>query len=989
APDDNAAITLVASDSARNSTADKTESTAISAGTWVRTDADGNVKGHSLAAGSLAGALSSKKYTFNFVGGTSADGKVLGEYTINPVSLSYDITGGHVYGSDPKYEMAIGHEDQLRNGDKLEDVISEDSVKKFMDSVFDINGINKETHVHIEDGKVAPIVLKDAKIPETSLKDALTTNYTLKPGTITYTVTPAELTVTAGTARKTYGDTGFKVENITQVAFDDTGFKNGDEKTLGTGHGEGYFKTTADAAFIDEKAAVGTYSKDDPDHMGASHASLKGTESSRYSDYKITYLDNTVTIDSRKVTYAVDDRERFYGDTVDDVPLTYGGSFQNVMDWDKSSFSDLTQGDFSLSGADEPIHLKDAGGYTINVSKEAVKNALTNPNYVLSDAADAIKAGTLTIKQVPLTVTAGSGNKTYGQTDFTYDAVTISDGFKNGDETALGGTAGAVNFDTAVNDESLKDAKANAGTYDGKTSAALRKDSADKYRNYKITYKDNSAKIDPKAIQYQVDSFMRSYGYDTTFSGHYNGVLDGDTVGGAVAESGRRMEHSVPQTAYHVDGVDTKDLLTLDAGGTYTVKADMDKAAGNIGNGNYVLDGVIDGTMTITQASLTVKAGSVEKTYGDTSFQFTKGADGIRKDGISFEGFRNGDAEKLSGLYETRIDSSIDNETANAGTYSSGTHAFIDENDKALLKNYKVTEQDGTAVIGRKDLTVTAGDARKTYGDSAFAYGDVSLTGFSNGDEAKLSGYYRTAADSTIDIPGTAVGTYRGMTHAVLEDKYNGLFSNYDVKRVDGTAVVEKAHLTVTAGTGMKSLGRDNSTFEFGPVTFTGFRNDDEKTLGGETGAGHFVTGLAPDAGIETDTPIGTYDGATVAKAVAPLGDYSNYDIGYMPGKVVIDEKKAETIVKENPSYTNIIGGITGGGSIPAIGGGEVPDGLVDIPSFEGNPANGGKDGGHETTSEPSESGANPGAKNGGQPSGNTTGAGSQGGQPIDSALQG
>lgn len=461
------------------------------------------------------------------------------------------------------------------------------------------------------------------------------------------------------------------------------------------------------------------------------------------------------------------------------------------------------------------------------------------------------------------------------------------------------------------------------------------------------------------------------------------------TVGGAVAESGRRMEHSVPQTAYHVDGVDTKDLLTLDAGGTYTVKADMDKAAGNIGNGNYVLDGVIDGTMTITQASLTVKAGSVEKTYGDTSFQFTKGADGVRKDGISFEGFRNGDAEKLSGLYETRMDSSIDNETANAGTYSSGTHAFIDENDKALLKNYKVTEQDGTAVIGRKDLTVTAGDARKTYGDSAFAYGDVSLAGFSNGDEAKLSGYYRTVADSTIDIPATAVGTYRGMTHAVLEDKYNGLFSNYDVKRVDGTSVVEKAHLTVTAGTGMKSLGRDNSTFEFGPVTFTGFRNDDEKTLGGETGAGHFVTGLAPDAGIETDTPIGTYDGATVAKAAAPLGDYSNYDIGYMPGKVVIDEKKAETIVKENPSYTNIIGGITGGGSIPAIGGGEVPDGLVDIPSFEGNPANGGKDGGHETTSEPSESGANPGAKNGGQPSGNTTGAGSQGGQPIDSALQG
>lgn len=270
-------VTLLSKEEAQNGIAAGGQaagtSTTIDEKTWVKTDADGNIIAYDLAEGSLKDAFTSKNYDIHFVGGESADGKVQGKYTVNPAELTYDVTGGHVYGSDPDAKAGAGEaaKTQLKNGDTLANVISDDNVKAFAQNVLDANHIDKTTHVRRDaDGNVVALDTSKAETPTATTRDTLTPNYALKLGNLDYTVTPADLTVQAGSAEKTYGDATFQTTDVTF-----TGFQNDDAVKLSH-----YYKTRA----ADDLQPADTNAGD---YKGQTQAFIEEGDKGKFSDYNI------------------------------------------------------------------------------------------------------------------------------------------------------------------------------------------------------------------------------------------------------------------------------------------------------------------------------------------------------------------------------------------------------------------------------------------------------------------------------------------------------------------------------------------------------------------------------------------------------------------------------------------------------------------------------------------------------------------------------
>jgi RHS repeat-associated protein len=289
------------------------------------------------------------------------------------------------------------------------------------------------------------------------------------------------------------------------------------------------------------------------------------------------------------------------------------------------------------------------------------------------------------------------------------------------------------------------------------------------------------------------------------------------------------------------------------AAGTYTgyVSASFagdSSSAGSSGSGD----------LTVGMAPLTVSVNPATKTYGDSDPSFS----------ASYAGFVSGDGPgNLGGalLFSTTEPTSSH---APVGTYTISPSGLTSS-------NYNLAYVDGTLAVTPRGLTVTAGDASKTYGaaNPSFTY---ALKGFVPGEDAATAGITGSPALGTTATQSSGVGTY-----AITVAVGSLTAANYDfpvANLVDGTLTITAAPLMVTANDAKRVYGQPNPAFTAG---YSGFvLGQDPAVLGGSltfttstTTASHVQADgypIIPGGLTSTDYAIAFVNG-TLTIAPAPL----------------------------------------------------------------------------------------------------------------------
>jgi hypothetical protein len=193
--------------------------------------------------------------------------------------------------------------------------------------------------------------------------------------------------------------------------------------------------------------------------------------------------------------------------------------------------------------------------------------------------------------------------------------------------------------------------------------------------------------------------------------------------------------------------------------------------------------------------------------------------------------------------------------TSATATSPVGTYPIVPVATGANLGDYNVVYVNGTLTVGKANLTVTAGDASRTYGSPNPVF-TATAVGAQNGDVF-------TFAESTPATQSSPIGTY-----PIVPVATGANLGNYNVTYVNGTLTVGQAILTVTAGDATRIYGSPNPAFTASAV---GAVNGDTFTFAESTSA-------------TQSSPIGTYPIVPVATGA----NLSNYNVVYVNGTLTI-----------------------------------------------------------------------------------------------------
>ena len=412
---------------------------------------------------------------------------------------------------------------------------------------------------------------------------------------------------------------------------------------------------------------------------------------------------------------------------VDDLQKVYGGSDPDYT-YTPSGFrrNDTVA---ILEGKPGRTEGGDVGTYAFNLGTLSA-----GANYNLQLISEPFQ-----ITPAPLTITADDQSKIFGQANppltFSYD--------------------GLVNGDTQVANEPSIATTATASSNAGKYPISLTGGSDP---NYTISRVEGTLTIGQKAVTITADNQSKVYGAANpvlTFS--YSGLLEGDTQ------------------------IQTEPSITTDASissnvGSYAITL----SGGSDPNYDFTL---LDGTLSVTPANLTITADDQTNVYGAANPVLT----------FTYDGLVNGDTEVASepGISTTATAGS------NVGSYPI---TLIGGSDQ----NYSITLVNGTLTIGQKALLITADDKSKVYGEANPTL-TFSYDGLVNGDTQVAT----EPSIATTALQTSGVGNYPITLSG-------GTDQNYAITLENGTLSITPAPLTITADDQSKIFGQANP-----PLTFS------------------------------------------------------------------------------------------------------------------------------------------------------------------------
>ncbi len=552
------------------------------------------------------------------------------------------------------------------------------------------------------------------------------------------------------------------------------------------------------------------------------------------------------------LTVTADDIAQFYGDNVPALTASITGFLPG------DSIADLLGSPELSTLADSTSNV---GLYDIIA---AIGTLVSEQGYQFDFA-----PGTLTVTPRPITVTADSLPRIYG------DA--------NPPLTFTVGGLGLVNGDQLTGElATTADPTTNVGT------AAITQGTLAASPNYDVTFVDGLLTITPRAITVTANDLSRIYGDANpplTFTVGGLGLVNGDQLTGELATTADpttnvgtaaitqgTLAASPNYDVTFVDGLltitpraitvtanslsriygNTNPALTFSVGGLGLVNGDQITGAltttanattgvgnvaitqGTIGaSSNYALT-FVNGALTITPRPITVTANSLSRIYGNTNPALTFTVGGL--------GLVNGD--QIAGALTTTADvtTGVGNVAITQGTIGASS-------------NYALTFVNGALTITPRAITVTADDLSRFYGDAnpalTFSVGGLGLV---NGDQ--ITGALNTAANSTTGVGSVAI------TQGTL-----GTSSNYALTFVNGTLAITPRPITITADDLAKLLGQEDPALTFS-VGGLGLVNGDT-----------FSGGLVRDEG---EMP------GTLAIQLGSLSAGPNYAATFVPGTFTI-----------------------------------------------------------------------------------------------------
>src|SRR5262249_43534718 len=288
------------------------------------------------------------------------------------------------------------------------------------------------------------------------------------------------------------------------------------------------------------------------------------------ANYTISYVSGTLTVTPATLTMTADDKTRSYGAANPALTVKYTG---------------FVNGDTAASVMTPPSVTTSATPASAVGSYPITASGAVAPNYTISYA-----AGTLTVTASTLTVTANNATRGYGAANPPL-TVTYS-GFVNGDTAASLTTAPAVTT-TATTASAV-------GTYPITASGAAA-------ANYTISYVAGTLTVTPAALTITADDKTRSYGAaNPALTVRYAGFVNGDTAASL----------STPATA-------STSATSSSAVGSYPITP-----SGAVAGANYTIV-YVNGTLTVTPATLTITANDQSRAYGTANPALTASYSGF------------------------------------------------------------------------------------------------------------------------------------------------------------------------------------------------------------------------------------------------------------------------------------------------------------------------------------------------------------------------
>ncbi len=486
------------------------------------------------------------------------------------------------------------------------------------------------------------------------------------------------------------------------------------------------------------------------------------------SNYTVTTNGGTLTVNPAALSVTAANASRLYGDS---NPLL-SGTITGIKNADN----------ITATYASPAVATSAVGPYPIVPT-------LIDPAAKLGNYTVTSHNGTLTVNPAPLSVTAANAIRLYGDPNPLFSG-TIT-GIKNND--AITATYASV-----------ADPTSSVGTF---AIVATLVDPTSKRTNYSVLAVNGTLTVNPAPLSAVAAAASRVYGDpNPAFSGGVTGLKNGDVITATFASAASATS---PVGTYPILATLTDPGLKL---GNYTVNPN-------------------NGTLTVTQASLTVTAGNASRLYGDPNPPFTG----------TITGLKNGDniTPTISGADPTTA----------VGTYPL-VPSLVDPGGK--LGNYAVTSNNGTLTIGPAALSVIAANAARAYGSPNPAFTGV-IAGLKNADA--ITALFTSVADSN-----SILGTYPIVP--VLNDPSLKL-GNYTVTSKSGILIIGPAtpvvNLTVQAGPATALLTAQ--VINAGPIFPTGTVQFSEGTtaLGQPVALSQIPAGTPPIASLQVSLTPGTH----------------------------------------------------------------------------------------------------------------------------------
>ncbi|MVN90635.1 T9SS type B sorting domain-containing protein [Mucilaginibacter sp. HME9299] len=207
-------------------------------------------------------------------------------------------------------------------------------------------------------------------------------------------------------------------------------------------------------------------------------------------------------------------------------------------------------------------------------------------------------------------------------------------------------------------------------------------------------------------------------------------------------------------------------------------------------NKNYNIT-VVNGTITINPATLTIRADNKTKAYGANIPTLT----------VTYAGFKNND--NVTKLTTRPVITTTAVRASEPGVYPITVIG-------ASSGNYNINYVDGTLTVGRATLTVTVTAKTKTYGANLPAL-TYTITGFAQGQTAAI--LTSPVAINTTAQKESPVGVYPITASGAAAE-------NYDFKYVQSNLRVNKANLAIRAENKTRTYGSQNPELT---VAYSGF----------------------------------------------------------------------------------------------------------------------------------------------------------------------